>query len=191
MNARLAHVLSTLVLAAAAHAATPLEGTCVSTLKIAATGHKFEGAVTSDVFKVTFNEVNGQSLADFTVKASMANLTTFHVKRDREMREHFKAEEHPTLSGEVKGFAWSNLAAATAAKPVEIPFTFSFGGGTAPLKANVTRYEAKPDGSVNFDASFTVSQKALGYKLIRMMAVMTVKDEVSVNATFTLKPAAP
>ncbi len=191
MNARLSALLASLALATAAHAATPLEGTCVSALKIAATGHKFEGAVTSEVFKVNFSEVNGQTLADFTVKASMANLTTFHVKRDRVMREHFKAEEHPTLSGEVKGFAWSTLAAASATKPVEIPFTFSFGGGTAPLKAAVTRYEAKPDGSVNFDAAFTVSQKALGYKLIRMMAVMTVKDEVPVTATFTLKPAAP
>ena len=188
-------ILSSLVLAwllaTPMFAATPLQGTCVATLKIAATGHKFEGAVTSEVFQVTFSEVQGKTLADFTVEASMSKLTTFHDKRDREMREHFKADAHPKLSGQVKGFDWATLAAASAAKPVEIPVTFSFGGGSAPIKAAVTRFEAKADGSVQMDASFTVIQTSLGYKRIRMMGLMTVKDEVPVSARFTLQPVSP
>lgn len=174
---------------AALLAAQPLEGTVVTEFKGSATmGHKFNGAVTSRTFRVEFHEAAGKTLADFTVESEWSALTTFHKKRDKEMREHFRTEEHPLITGAVKDFDWSTLAVAEP--PAAIPFEFSFAGGKVPMTASVSQYKAAPDGTVSFDAAFTVSQKACGCEPITMMAVMKVHDPVPVIAHVTLRPAA-
>ena len=118
--------------------AAELEGTFVSNLKARATGHSFKGAVTSETFKVTLAEKDAKQVASFTAVAKFAKLTTFKAKRDREMLEHFKADVNPDITGTVKDFPLDTLAAATAEKPVMLPFEFTFAGGKVQMEAAVT-----------------------------------------------------
>jgi hypothetical protein len=182
-------LLLSLTATVALRAADPLEGTVVTEFKGSATmGHKFTGAVTSRTFRVEFHEAAGKTLADFAVESEWSALTTFHKKRDKEMREHFKTDVNPLITGTVKDFDWSTLSVAEP--PAAIPFEFAFAGGKIPMTASVSQYKAAPDGTVTFDAAFTVSQKACGCEPITMMAVMKVHDPVPVIAHVTLRPVA-
>ena len=190
MKTRILTALTLIALGLGARA-TEMEGSFTATLKARATGHSFEGAVTSETFKVTLAEKDAQTIASFTATAKMANLTTFKKKRDKEMREHFKADEHPDITGKVTDFPLDTLTAATAEKPVMLPFELGFAGGKVKMEAAVTSYKKAEDGQIDFDTAFTVSQEACGCEKISMALVMSVKDEVPVLAHFTLKPAKP
>lgn len=172
------------------HAAAQ-EGQCVATFDATASfGHDFNGAATSKTFAVTYEGTAPGSLVSFTVDTDFDEVTTFHKKRDKEMREHFHADEHPSIQGRVSKFPVATLKGATGTAPVELPFEMVFMGVTNALTATVTECTTDASGGLGFTAGFTFSHKAFGVKPKSMIGLFKVKDPVEVQTRFTLPPPA-
>jgi hypothetical protein len=180
--------LTLLSLAPMAHADL-WQGPCVCQLAISATGHDFVGAVTSAVVRVDCPPSGGTS--SFVIHARLTDLTTFHPKRDREMRERFDAEHHPEIRVAVTDLDWAAVAAATPMKPHLHPARLGFAGGECDLTLRL--WPGSPDvpGQRVVHAETEVSQAALGLAPIRMLGLMLVHDEVGVKADLRLQPVTP
>lgn len=167
------------------------EGRCVTHFDgHASFGHDFSGAATSQPFSVTMETSDEGPLLSFDIVTPFEEVTTFHKKRDREMREHFHAETYPQVMGRVTRFPLRKLVAAKDLETVPLPFEFAFMGQTNRMEAVV--HDVQSDaGGLHFTADFNFSHKAFGVKPKSMIGLFKVKDGVEVSTRVDLQGVAP
>lgn len=172
--------------------ASESEGVCTSTFEAHASfGHDFSGASTSKTFTVRFEDVADDPKISFLAETSFDEVTTFHKKRDKEMREHFHAETFPTISGAVQGFSMKTLSGAQGSETVEMPFSMVFMGVTNVVNAHVSNFQHPDGGITSFDATFTFSHKDFQVKPKSMIGLFKVKNDVFVKSHVEIQPAKP
>lgn len=169
-------MLIALALLAPGLRADTAKSTATIVFKGTSTLHDFEGSVTSQPFLVTFKQDSetGQVVVSAAAAVSVANMTTAHKKRDKNMLKMLDQKNFALISGTL----------ADAPIPAE-------GTGKAVLKLKIRGVEKnveatlshwkRADDQVSCEMALDVSLKAFGLKPPSVLGLIRVGDTVHVE----------
>ncbi|MGA0334308.1 MAG: hypothetical protein ACO3N7_03325 [Kiritimatiellia bacterium] len=147
--------------------------------------HDFTGFATSKVERVEWTPIEkGGTLSADEIEFTTEELTTHHVKRDRNMMKMFEPTLYPQITGQVSDWDLNNDGEKAATLKLKIQET--------ELEIPVTVGPLVTDESgTHFKCTFLVSLKAFGLKRPSALGIIRVGDEVKVSVESTFhKPEA-
>ena len=148
----------------------------------------FTGKATSRVCRVTYRIEDSVPMLDLDVEFAWTDVSTAHDKRDQRMRDHFGKSGFPTIRGSARGMPLPALRNAGPDQPVTIPITLVLGGVSNQVHGLVTNQMSRVGELDLLDVAFNVSQEKFGFEPITLLGFMSVRDEVAVQARFSLPP---
>lgn len=138
--------------------------------------HGFEGAVSADRVELAVETAAGGTSATLnaSVEINVANMSTHHEKRDKNMYTMFSYKEFATINGTLTN------AVVTADEDCKVELLLKICNEQHPVDAVISHYSNRVDG-VAFDLAFPVSLKTFGLKPPSVLGMVRVGDEVAVR----------
>ncbi len=137
--------------------------------------HDFEGTGAPKDFTIT---VNGESRASFKAVLPVKTLDTDNKRRDKKMREMFRADKHPNILGKAENVPVAAMKPGDG--PGKLPVRFTIAGTSKELDTDVSNWQQE-DGKISFDVVFSVSLKSFKLKAPSLLGVFKVGDQVGVS----------
>lgn len=184
MNRFFAAAVAGLLIGVTEAPAAPWTGACAISFQVTESmNRKFSGAGPAEAFTVEVETRGAVQAASWKMEVQPGKLSTQKAGRDEEMHKMFRLPEFSSATGEVKAFDLNALKKEEGATNT-LPFALTILGVRQDLVAEVTHVKDE-DGTLCFDANFTVDMKSFTLKPKVLLGLFKVGNAVPVRAAFT------